>query len=142
MVGRYGFEPQNPKEQISLLLQFSLPPLCVCSLDFLLAIFVKTQAHRIKSLHSVLKPSSGLTYKVNLLSFPRISDVHLSSFQLRVQLEDILISPDQDHSLPRLTTSLSPQKNGADRESRTPNLLIHTTIVFTTTYVFVVWTFS
>ena len=31
---------------------------------------------------------------------------------------------EQIYSLPRLTTSLSPQKNGADRESRTPNLLI------------------
>ena len=31
---------------------------------------------------------------------------------------------EQIYSLPRLTTSLSFQKNGADRENRTPNLLI------------------
>ena len=49
---------------------------------------------------------------------------------------------EQIYSLPRLTTSLSLHKNGADRGNRTPNLLIHTTIVFTTIFMFVVWTFS
>ena len=38
--------------------------------------------------------------------------------------------------------AISPYLNGADRGSRTPNLLIHTTIAFTTIFMFVVWTFS
>ena len=39
---------------------------------------------------------------------------------------------EQIYSLPRLTTSLPFQKNGAENRNRTRNLLIHTTIAFTT----------
>ena len=42
---------------------------------------------------------------------------------------------EQIYSLPRLTTSLSFQKNGADRENRTPNLLITSQLRYLLRYV-------
>ena len=42
---------------------------------------------------------------------------------------------EQIYSLPRLTTSLSLRKNGADRGSRTPNLLITSQLRYQLRYV-------
>ena len=42
---------------------------------------------------------------------------------------------EQIYSLPRLTTSLSLQKNGADRGNRTPNLLITSQLRYQLRYV-------
>ena len=46
---------------------------------------------------------------------------------------------EQIYSLPRLTTSLSFQKNGADRGSRTPNLLITSQLRYQLRYVGIQW---
>ena len=75
------------------------------------------QAHRIKSLHSVFQPSSGLTYKLLFTQFSPNQRCPPLMFPIKGAIRRYFISPDQDHSLPRLTTSLSPQKWCRQRES-------------------------
>ena len=117
MVGRHGFEPWNPKEQISLPLQLSLPPLTCLQSGLSLNHIHKNLGSSYKVSTLGINLARDCHINICLLSFPRISDVHLNCFQLRVQLEDINIFRSRSQSAAFDHFAISPKKWCRQRES-------------------------